>query len=150
MKIAELANRYFNGSATLRVALLNGVLDVAPDSIEVRGKPLPEAFAQGIIGKNLAEKAMDDPKQREALDKLESIVVKDGTIILTPKAPRAAGNAPAEGRIRGRKARSPRSRTRPRASGWRKDGASKDAEKPAPEEEPETPKPEAPAVPKAA
>jgi hypothetical protein len=149
LKIAELANRYLNGSATLRVALLNGILDVRADSIEVRGKPLPEAFAQSLLGKNLAEKSMDDPKTREALDKLESIVVKNDTIILTPKAAKGQEPPPTppkdESEAKKPEAEKPEAA---KASDEEKPAPEKDEEKPAPAKEPEAPKPEATAEPK--
>lgn len=85
LPIRELDERYLNGSATLRVSLKNGVLDVRADSIEVKGKPLPPQFMDELKKSNLAEKSLDDPKAREAMDKIESIVVKDGKIIVTPR-----------------------------------------------------------------
>ena len=86
--IKELEGRYLNGSATLRVTLLNGVLDVRADSIEAKGKPLPAGFVKSLQDENLAKKWLDDPKARAAVDKIESIVVKDGTVIVTPRAAR--------------------------------------------------------------
>jgi len=82
--IAELADRYLNGSAVLRVSLLNGELDIRADSVTTKGKPLPPDFLKAIQGQNLAGDTMKDPKRREALDKLSRIEVKDGKIIVTP------------------------------------------------------------------
>ncbi len=82
----ELDGRYLNGSATLRVSLRDGVLDVRADSIEAKGQPLPKEIMDGLKNQNLAEKSLDDPKARAAVSKLESIVVKDGKIIVTPRS----------------------------------------------------------------
>ena len=38
-----------------------------------------------LKSQNLAEKSLDDPKARAAIDKIESIIVKDGKIIVTPR-----------------------------------------------------------------
>ncbi len=94
LKIAELEDRYLNGSATLLPSLQNGVLDVRAESIETKGKPLPEAFIQVFRDKNLAEGAKDDPKVMSEVNKLSSIEVKNGTIILTPKVAAKPADAP--------------------------------------------------------
>jgi hypothetical protein len=93
LDFAELKGRYLNGSAVLRVSLKDGVLDVRADSVEARGKPLPPALTKAFRDQNVLEKSLDDPKARMAIDKLESVVVKDGTVILTPRP--AAKPAPA-------------------------------------------------------
>jgi ribonuclease D len=92
-KIPELSDRYLNGSATLRVSLQNGILVVVADSVETKGKPLPAAVVQMLQQQNLAEGAMKNPKQRAALDKLESIQVKDGKVIVIPKKVSKPGDA---------------------------------------------------------
>lgn len=81
----ELDGRYLNGSATLRVSLKDGVLDVRADSMEAKGEPLPPKFMDELKKENLAKQALDDPKARAAINKFESIVIKDGKIIVTPR-----------------------------------------------------------------
>jgi len=74
--------RYLNGNVTLDVSLQNGHLMVFAEQVEVNGLQLPESFMQGIRTKNLAEKAMDDPKGAADIAKFKSIQVKDGKVII--------------------------------------------------------------------
>ncbi|MDB5353483.1 MAG: hypothetical protein JWN86_4730 [Planctomycetota bacterium] len=90
----ELASRYLNGSATFRASLQNGALVVLIDSIETMGKPLPKEFVKAIEKENIVAKATDDPASRSVLNKLESLVVKDGKIILTPRPPAKPAETP--------------------------------------------------------
>ena len=85
LPVRELDGRYLNGSAILRVSLKDGVLDVRADSVEVKGEPLPPNIMDALKSQNLTEKSLDDPKARAAAYKIESIVVKDGKIIVTPR-----------------------------------------------------------------
>ncbi len=80
-----LKGRYFNGKATFHASLRDGVLVVTAESGEVNGRPLSEQFLAGIRGKNLAEDATKNPDNAALLAKLESVQVKDGKIIITPK-----------------------------------------------------------------
>jgi len=78
--------RYLNGVGVLKVGLFNGVLVVTADSLEVKGKPVPEEFMTSLRQRNLAESATRDPDNAEQIRKLESVEVKDGKLIITPKA----------------------------------------------------------------
>jgi hypothetical protein len=79
--------RYLNGTATLNVVLVNSQLFVTADSVEVKGKPLPEKFMAGLRTRNLAADATSDPDTAAAIAKIESLEIKDGQAIITPKAP---------------------------------------------------------------
>jgi len=74
--------RYLNGKATLKVSLEDGFLRVTLDALEVKGKPVPATFIDQLRAKNLAEDASRNPKNAEAIQKLESIQVKDGKVII--------------------------------------------------------------------
>ncbi len=74
--------RYLNGKATLKVSLEDGFLRVTVDALEVKGKPVPSSFVDQLRAKNLAEDASRNPKNAEAIQKLESIRVVDGKVIL--------------------------------------------------------------------
>jgi hypothetical protein len=87
--------RFLNGSADLRVSLKDDVLIVNADAISVKGRPVPESFMQGFRQQNLAEDAYKNPKNAEELRKIESIEVKDGTIIIKPR-PKTEGSAEAK------------------------------------------------------
>jgi hypothetical protein len=79
------AGRYLNGTALLNVAVVNGQLFVTAQSVEVKGKPLPEDFMAGVRSRNLAEGAIKDPQTAALLAKIERLEVKAGEVIITPK-----------------------------------------------------------------
>jgi len=80
-----LRGRYLNATATLNVSLADGLLRVNADALTVKGKPLPDSFMQHVRVENFAQEFNQDPKYKPALDKLETIQVKDGKLIITPK-----------------------------------------------------------------
>jgi hypothetical protein len=83
--------RYLNGKADLKASLQDGVLMVTLDSIEVNGKKPPEEMMARFRQENLAKEFYKNPKNAEMIQKLESIEVKDGKIIVRV---RAKGDAP--------------------------------------------------------
>ena len=80
-----LKGRWLNGSAGFRVDTAAGRLVVFMDSLSVRGKPVPEKFMSTIRSKNLAEKAFENPKAAEVLQKLDSVTVRDGKLTIKAK-----------------------------------------------------------------
>jgi hypothetical protein len=85
--------RYLNGKGTFRVSLLNGILLVTLDELEVKGEKVPEEFMQGVRNQNLVESMRNDPKQARQIQKLESIVVKDGKITIRSRGAEAESKA---------------------------------------------------------
>jgi hypothetical protein len=81
----KLKGRYLNGTAALRVALESGQLDVRVDSVEVRGKPLPGPLSSELKKNNLAQNANQNPDQAKQLEKISSLQIKDGKVILRSK-----------------------------------------------------------------
>jgi hypothetical protein len=77
--------RWLNGSATFRVDMAAGRLLVFLDELSVRGKPVPDSFMAGIRAKNLAEEAAKKPESAALLEKLESVSVRDGKLIIKSK-----------------------------------------------------------------
>jgi len=77
--------RYLNGEATFKVSLDNGVLIVTAKEIKVKGKPLPEKFMSQLRQENLAKDAYKNPKNAEAIRKLDRIEVKDSRVVITPR-----------------------------------------------------------------
>ena len=55
------------------------------DSFEINGKQLPSEFMEGVRQQNLAKELYKDVKNVEKIRKLESIVIKDGKIIIKAK-----------------------------------------------------------------
>ena len=76
--------RYLNGLAAIRVSLEEGRPILVIDSMEVGGKELPREFMSTLRTQNLWEET-DDTGMDEVLEKLESITVRDGNLIFTPK-----------------------------------------------------------------
>jgi len=74
--------RYLNGEAAFKVSLENGVLIVTAEEVKVKGQPLPESFMKRLRQENLAKDAYKDPKNAEAIRKLDSIQVEDGRAII--------------------------------------------------------------------
>jgi hypothetical protein len=77
--------RYLNGTATLGLSLQNGSLQLAPETITVKGKPLPSVYMNRIQGQDFTQGLTNNPRASAVLDHLQSIEVKDGTIVLVPK-----------------------------------------------------------------
>lgn len=76
---------WINGRAGFRVATAAGRLVVFLDSLSVRGKPVPPPFMEAVRSRNLAERAMQDPKAAAVLKKLDSVAVQDGTLVIKAK-----------------------------------------------------------------
>ncbi|HEU0038618.1 MAG TPA: hypothetical protein VFR76_05035 [Verrucomicrobiae bacterium] len=74
--------RYLNGEATFNVSLENGMLMVTAREIKVKGKPLPESFMSQLRHENLAKEASKDPKNAEAIRKLDSIQVQESQVLI--------------------------------------------------------------------
>jgi hypothetical protein len=80
-------NRYLNGNAVLVLFFKNGTLHLDIKSLTVKGKALPPRYMERIRGRNLAQVVNDDPRLSAGLNKLKSIEVKDGKLIIEPAAP---------------------------------------------------------------
>jgi hypothetical protein len=78
--------RYLNGSAVFRLDMNAGRLLLFADSIEVRGKPIPEEFMKTFRTRNLAEKANEKPEVIAFIEKLSSIKVQGGYLHIVPKS----------------------------------------------------------------
>jgi hypothetical protein len=79
--------RYLNGSATFNIALHNGTPFVTAQTITVKGQSLPEAYMRSIRKENLAAGLVNDPEAVALLQRLQSVQVQDGTLVIEPKAP---------------------------------------------------------------
>ena len=83
--LLHFKGRYLNGAGMFNVTLTNGALSVYIQSLEVKGKPLPEEFMAKLRGKNMAEDYNNNSTNAAAMSKFESIEVKDGKIIVKAK-----------------------------------------------------------------
>lgn len=85
-EVGEFAKgRYLNGSAVFDVGLAAGRLLVFVDSVEVKGKPLPDALMQQLRADNLAKNVNSEQDVSSFVDKLESITVENGEVRVVPK-----------------------------------------------------------------
>jgi hypothetical protein len=83
--VSTLKGRYLNGTVSFGVSLQNGVLQVVPQKITTRNKPLPEWVMRKLRQQNFAQDAATDPQAASALNQLQDIQLKDGKLILVPK-----------------------------------------------------------------
>jgi hypothetical protein len=86
--LQPLKGRYVNASGTFTVGMTNGVLNVNAQSLSAKGKPLPETFMNRIQPQNFAFKLDHDPKAQEILNKVQDVQVRDGKLVIIPKAGR--------------------------------------------------------------
>ncbi len=62
MGLTMFKGRYLNGSATFNLSFQNGALSVTPQTIIVKGKPVPEEYMQEIRKQNLAASLTNQPE----------------------------------------------------------------------------------------
>lgn len=90
--LPKLRGRYLNANGKFAVIFRDGVLRVFPQSLEVKGKPLPEVYMKRLRKHNLVDRLNSDPRATAALETLDEIQIKDGKLVLVPKPPK--GSAP--------------------------------------------------------
>jgi hypothetical protein len=83
--LEKLKGKYVNATGTFSVGLRDGALQVNAESLQAKGKPLPENIMREIRTRNLAQKFNNDTRASVALGKLQDIQVKDGKLIIVPK-----------------------------------------------------------------
>ena len=85
--LTKFQDRYFNGFATFELSLRNGTLRLKPQElVSLKGKALPPEDIALAKNQNFAKNLNSNPRVSVALDWLESIEVKDGKLVITPKA----------------------------------------------------------------
>ena len=85
LPIGRVKGRYLNGAAGIKVSLDNGVLLVTLDSLQVKGRELPEEVMSQLRRNNLAKDLYGKPETAEVLRHLERIEVHDGKLVITPR-----------------------------------------------------------------
>jgi hypothetical protein len=80
-----LKHRYLNGTAAFSVVIQDGNLVVTAQTVQVKGKLLPWVYMDKLRSQNLAANVNNDPHASVALNRLQSIQVKNGKLILIPK-----------------------------------------------------------------
>jgi hypothetical protein len=82
--VFDVKGRYLNGTGVFDVSLHDGELSVIPETMEVKGKPLPKEWMTGLR-QNMAQNYNQQHKD-SILKYYQSIEVKDGKMIITPKS----------------------------------------------------------------
>jgi hypothetical protein len=100
-----LGRRYFNGSATFKASLEDGVLIVTVDQAEVKGQPVPENVMEHLRKENLARDAYKNEENARILRRLRTLQIKDGTITIQSRAksPAEKTDTPTPGKTKGKK-----------------------------------------------
>lgn len=83
--LAAFRGRYLNGAGTLKLAVHNGLLFLTVQTLEVKGKPVPEVYMQKVRMQNLAQNLNSDPRASAALDRIQDIQIKDGKVVIISK-----------------------------------------------------------------
>jgi len=90
--------RFLNGTATFDVRIDRGLLIATIDALEVKGKAVPSQFLAKLREQNLARDANLNPKNAAQVARIESVAVKDGKLIISPKSLAAPSADEAEAR----------------------------------------------------
>jgi len=77
--------RYLNGTAAVQVGLVGGRPVIRISSMETNGEKVPERLVEAIERSFPIDKVASNPDVASALGKLESVEVRDGKIVITPK-----------------------------------------------------------------
>jgi hypothetical protein len=83
--LRALKGRFLNGKARLNLAFENGSLKLTPQSLLVKGKPLPGIYLRKLRHQNLATQLTAEPQAASALDHIQDIQIQDGQLIIVPK-----------------------------------------------------------------
>jgi len=74
--------RYINGTIGMKVSLANGTLFLSPKTIVVNEKAVPDQIMKELQKQNFAAETCKDEDAAKAIEKFESIQVKDGKITI--------------------------------------------------------------------
>jgi hypothetical protein len=83
--LGKLKGRYLNGAASVQATMALGVLVVRLQSLEVKGKAVPDEVMSALQRENLAKDATQNPETAAFLTRLADVTVQDGKLILTGK-----------------------------------------------------------------
>ena len=79
-----MKDRYLNGSAVFSFGLIGGRLHVYIDHMDVKSKAIPESIMASLRNKNLLEDVNTNEEFTSAINKLQSITIKDNKIFIVP------------------------------------------------------------------
>lgn len=80
------SGRYFNGTATFEFEVSGGRVELYLTGATVKGEPVPDEFIVTVRSENLAADWLrNDPDARALVDKIDTIKIQAGTVVITPK-----------------------------------------------------------------
>jgi hypothetical protein len=80
-----MKGRFVNGDATFKVSVTNGTIFLRVEQVVVSGRPFPDRFMDAMRERNLATELNNNPRASVALNRLKSIEVKDGKLVVVPE-----------------------------------------------------------------
>ncbi|HEX5054145.1 MAG TPA: hypothetical protein VFZ65_20370 [Planctomycetota bacterium] len=80
--LSRLKGRFLNGSATLKVLLVDDILVVSLRSVQVKGESLPPEVMNSLRSRNLADRNTTGRQLDDWKKKIESIDVADGKLTI--------------------------------------------------------------------
>lgn len=80
----DLRGRYLNGQAAYDVRFADGELEATLASFSVNGRNIPSWILAGIQEELDADALLQDPDVADILAELESVIIEDGEVTLTP------------------------------------------------------------------
>ena len=86
--LPSFGGRYFNGSAEFEAGIENGRFTVFVNGATLNGEPVPEELLNEVRSENLAADFNQDSDAQVLFEKVDSLVIQDGVIRITPRAPK--------------------------------------------------------------
>jgi len=81
-----LRGKYFNGEASLSIDTEAGRPALYIEDLKVGGRSLPKPILDEMKNENLLKDALSDPDARELLDRIESVRIEGGRLVIVPAA----------------------------------------------------------------
>jgi hypothetical protein len=82
LRLPMTHGRYINGKATFSLSLTNGTLKIKAQELSVDGKGFPARFMDKIRTWNLAADINNDARSSPGLNRLQSVQVQDGNLVI--------------------------------------------------------------------
>ncbi len=83
--IPKFKGRYLNAAGSFTLSVRNGVIRLTAEELAGKGRPLPKFYMEHIRTQNLAQSLKSNPRVLVAMDWIQSIEVRDGKLVITPK-----------------------------------------------------------------
>jgi hypothetical protein len=81
----DTKGRFLNGAGIFNVHKTNEDLFVGLDSVEVKGRPLPEKYMSQLRQMNFADNMIQNPTNHAFIKEFERIEITNGMVVIYPK-----------------------------------------------------------------